>query len=50
MGRGREIEREREIERKREKEKGGIWRLYYWNSISKSKWLGSKVENLLLEK
>ena len=37
MGRGREIEREREIERKREKEKGGIWRLYYWNSISKSK-------------
>jgi len=37
MGRGREIEREREIERKREKEKGGIWRLYYWNSISRSK-------------
>ena len=32
-----EAERKRGIERKREKEKGGIWRLYYWNSISKSK-------------
>ena len=28
---------EREREREREREKGGIWRLHYWNSISKSK-------------
>ena len=32
-----EAERKRGIERKREKEKGGIWRLYYWNSLSKCK-------------
>ena len=33
-----EAEREREgREREKEREKGGIWRLYYWNSISKSK-------------
>ena len=31
------VEAERKRERKREKEKGGIWRLYYWNSISRSK-------------
>ena len=32
-----ERKRGREKERKRERDKGGIWRLYYWNSISKSK-------------
>ena len=30
-------ERKRGREREREREKGGIWRLHYWNSISKSK-------------
>ena len=28
---------EAERKRKREREKGEIWRLYYWNGISKSK-------------
>ena len=32
-----EAERKRGRERKRERDKGGIWRLYYWNSISRSK-------------
>ena len=32
-----EAEREREREREGEREKRGIWRLHYWNSISKSK-------------
>ena len=31
------VEAERKRERTREREKGGIWRLHYWNSISKSK-------------
>ena len=37
MGSSREKEREERVEREREREKGGIWRLHYWNNISKSK-------------